>query len=217
MTMRGRHLVQRRADSPPRLSSSATTPAELVRGVLESDFRLIRAWLLREMRGDADAAADVMAAFCLRALVRADQIKQPGAVRAWLAKLLRSTLADQRRQAGRQRRFVRIAETQLDDDGHEVIVLAAAALPSGPECECLEIVLGTMPPRDGELIRRVDLEGEARRGVAARLGVSRNALGVRLHRARGTLRDRLRALCDACLAPVDPEPCGCKPPVAPAM
>lgn len=193
------------------------TPAEFVREILAADFRLIRAWLLREMRGDADAAADVMAAFCLRALTRADQVKDRAAVRRWLARLLRSTLADHWRQEGRRKRFLPLDGALIAPDAHVAPILVVAAQEGGAACECVAKVLGTMPGRDAELIRRVDLDGENRGRAAARLRLSRNALGVRLHRARGSLRDRLRALCDACLAPVDPEPCGCPLPGARAM
>lgn len=217
-TLRRQHIVCAPAGNQLRLGWSGKTPAELVREVLTADFRFIQAWLLREVRGDADAAAEVMAAFCLRALTRAEQVKERGAVRRWLAKLLRSTLADHRRQEGRNNRFVPLDGPLADTDGpHVVPLLVAARQQDGPPCECLATVLGTMPASHAQLIGRVDLDGENRGRAAARLGLSRNALGVRLHRARGNLRDRLRALCDACLAPVSPEPCGCPLPGAGAM
>ena len=51
------------------------------------------------------------------------------------------------------------------------------------------------------MIRRVDLEGGDRASVAAELGITRGALGVRLHRARMVrmvLRILLLAACISC-------------------
>lgn len=216
--MRHRRPVRAPAEGALRLGWTGKTPADIVREVLAADFRFIQAWLVGELHGDADAAAEVMAAFCLRALTRAGQVREAGSVRPWLAKLLRSTLADHWRQQGMARRTQSLDAMPAVADS-----LMVAPQPVPPErrhaaaCDCLMAMLATMPPDQADLIRRVDLAGESRGGAASRLGVGRNALRVRLHRARNDLRARLRALCDACLATVDPEPCDCKLPGAGAL
>jgi polysaccharide pyruvyl transferase WcaK-like protein len=53
-------------------------------------------------------------------------------------------------------------------------------------------------PDQAELVRRIDLEGGNRAQVATELGVTRGALGVRLHRARAALKKLLPAACISC-------------------
>lgn len=216
--MRHRRPAPAPAEGALRLGWVGKTPADLVREVLAADFLLIQAWLSREARGDADAATEVMAAFCLRALTRAGQVREAGSVRPWLARLLRSTLADHWRQQGMARRTQSLDATPAVADSLMVAPqLVSPERRNAAACECLTAMLATMPLHQAELIRRVDLAGESRGRAATRLGVGRTALRVRLHRARNDLRGRLRALCDGCLATVDPAPCDCPLPGAGAL
>jgi RNA polymerase sigma-70 factor (ECF subfamily) len=55
-----------------------------------------------------------------------------------------------------------------------------------------------VPSQYRELLLAVDLQGEEIGEVANRLGVTRNNLTVRLHRARKHLKDALAETCQAC-------------------
>jgi RNA polymerase sigma-70 factor (ECF subfamily) len=65
-------------------------------------------------------------------------------------------------------------------------------------CRCLYRVLPSLPADYARLIWQVDLLGQPRNKVARDLGISANALGVRIHRARRALRDALLRLCTTC-------------------
>ena len=65
-------------------------------------------------------------------------------------------------------------------------------------CSCMERLLPRMAAQYSELIRRIDLNEENPDLVAAELGISRNNLNVRLHRARQQLKRRLEENCRVC-------------------
>jgi len=77
-------------------------------------------------------------------------------------------------------------------------------------CTCHGGLISDLRPADAELIRRIDFGEEDRESVASDLGLSRNALGVRLHRARIALRDALTHHCGACCQ-MDRDDCSCPP------
>lgn len=65
-------------------------------------------------------------------------------------------------------------------------------------CQCFKRLLPSIPPQYRDLLSSVDLQGEDIGEVASRLGVTRNNLTVRLHRARKHLKDALAQTCQAC-------------------
>lgn len=65
-------------------------------------------------------------------------------------------------------------------------------------CTCLNKLLPTIKPEYAEVVRRVDLLGEARDRVAADLGVTLNNVAVKLHRGRHALKKRLEEMCLTC-------------------
>ena len=65
-------------------------------------------------------------------------------------------------------------------------------------CQCFKRLLPSIPKQYRELLSAVDLQGEDIGVVATRLGVTRNNLTVRLHRARKHLKDAVTQTCRAC-------------------
>jgi len=65
-------------------------------------------------------------------------------------------------------------------------------------CSCMERLLPRMAAQYSELIRRIDLNEENSDLVAAELGITKNNLNVRLHRARQQLKRRLEENCRVC-------------------
>jgi RNA polymerase sigma factor (sigma-70 family) len=186
----------------------------VVRDTLAADFDAIRRSLLRRCRGDAQAAAEILAAFCLRALMRAPEVREPVAVRGWLAAILRSAYADHWRARQVERRRHRV-------EHHEALQARyAEALPDpdarrhAEPCDCLHGLLARLRPDQRELLRAIDLEAGDRAAHARRLGMTRNALDVRLHRARAALKAALLAHCDACSQDGAFDPWACTAPLA---
>jgi RNA polymerase sigma-70 factor (ECF subfamily) len=138
-----------------------------------------------------DEAKDILQDFYVKAIRSARTIKEPGALKGWLAQVLRRTLTDYyRRSSVRKAALQRLKFESLamliDDDADRAV------------CSCLYRILPTMPAEYSQLIWQVDLLGQPRSRVAKRLGISPNNLGVRLHRARRALRGALMRFCTTC-------------------
>ncbi|WP_433417106.1 RNA polymerase sigma factor [Microtetraspora malaysiensis] len=93
----------------------------------------------------------------------------------------RNVLANHRR--GEVRRQARSVELDA-----EMVDLYGAAPDNGVELTAIGEVFRSLPDDDRELLSLVAWEGLDRRQIATALGVSRNAVRIRLHRARPLLR-----------------------------
>ena len=112
------------------------------------------------------------------------QLREPARARAWMYRILRRLIMERRSRV----------------DGRVAVELAAAseldsATTSSELCGCSVALLDSLPPQYAEMLRRIDVDGEALGDVAATLGTTVNNVTVRLHRARKALRDRLRETC----------------------
>ena len=65
-------------------------------------------------------------------------------------------------------------------------------------CQCFRRLLPLVPEQYREVLEEIDLKRKKPGEVAAKLGLTRNNLTVRLHRARKHLRDALSQNCRAC-------------------
>ena len=139
-----------------------------------------------------DEAEDILQDFYLKAIRNARTIKDPGALKGWLAQVLRRTLVDYYRRSSVRKAALQRLEVlegsamRIDDDADRAV------------CNCLYRILPAMPAEYSQLIWQVDLLGQSRSKVAKRLGISPNNLGVRLHRARRALRGALMRFCTTC-------------------
>ncbi|HQT91639.1 MAG TPA: sigma factor-like helix-turn-helix DNA-binding protein, partial [Candidatus Kryptobacter bacterium] len=65
-------------------------------------------------------------------------------------------------------------------------------------CECVSELIPTLKPEYAEVVKALDIQSEDPEDVSKRLGISRNNLKVRSHRARQALRKRLEDTCRVC-------------------
>ena len=160
-------------------------------------------FLVKRLGNRADAE-DVLQDFCIRVLRRKDQLRDVDRMDAWLYAILRSTLNDFYRKGSRRKRLAESVamepEEWIDDAPTQMAQL----------CMCHGGLISELRPMDAELIRRIDFGEESREAVASDLGLTRNALGVRLHRARTALREALTNHCGACCQ-MDRDDCSCPP------
>jgi len=150
---------------------------------------------LRYVRGrlsSPDEADDAFQDFCVRAIRCAGAPDDLPGARAWLRCVLRSTIVDHyRRRAARRR-----GEDAYRLEPHET--QAELASDDAPACRCVAAALAGLRADQADLIRRLDLGEEPRTAVAEDHGVTANALGVRLHRARQALRTAIADVCPTC-------------------
>lgn len=144
----------------------------------------------RKRVGDEALAADLVQDSLLKAL-SADRkpVNAEDSV-AWFYRILRHSIIDlYRRTNARKRALDRFA----------------AELPPTPSaddermlCQCFRRLLPSLPEQYRELLQQIDLDGKAPAEVATQLGITKNNLTVRLHRARAHLRDLLSQNCRTC-------------------
>ena len=161
---------------------------------LNAQSAAFKAFLVARVGSKVDAE-DILQNGLLKALQHADELQDDGKLTAWFYRLLRHAVIDhyRSRAAGRRRDDVLSATIKvLGED------IAAAPGWEGQLCTCLGRVVDTLKPRQAELLRRVDLNGETVQAAAQALKITPNGASVTLHRARKDLREKLQAFCGAC-------------------
>jgi RNA polymerase sigma factor (sigma-70 family) len=142
---------------------------------------------LRSRLGTEEAARDALQSAYLKAMEKADTIRDEDSTVAWFYRLLRNALVDaHRREQIEQKRLEREEPEPHDEELFRAI------------CTCVGGVIDTLKPEYADLLRRVDLDGASVPEAARAAGITANNAGVRLHRARAALRDKLKSVCGAC-------------------
>lgn len=167
-----------------------SSPKDLVATRLMAHRDAFKAFLTSRVGNPADAE-DLLQNGLVKALSRADDVKDGEKIVAWFYQILRHVIVDHHRSrtaaARRDDRWAAEAATLAsDDEAHRQI------------CNCLEQLLPTLKPTHATLLRRIELQGEPVAEVAAALGMTPNHASVTLHRARGELRARLVRFCGDC-------------------
>jgi RNA polymerase sigma-70 factor (ECF subfamily) len=135
--------------------------------------RPVLAYAMRRTTTPADAEDATAEAFTI-AWRKIDAIPTDEPL-PWLYAVARRVLANQRRGRGRRERLT--ALLRVDD--------VATPEPAGEDHDGPAFVaLATLSPADQELLRLVAWEELGNREVAQVLGISANAVAIRLHRAR---------------------------------
>ena len=147
----------------------------------------------RRRTGDEQLAADAVQESLLRALKSDHQAADDTNVVAWFYRILRNVLTDlHRRRAAQSRGLERYAaDAAIARELHDPEVEQAA-------CACFRELLPTLRPEYARALQLSDLDGKPAEAVADELGISKNNLKVRLHRARRQLRERLEETCNMC-------------------
>lgn len=144
----------------------------------------------RSRVGNPHLAEDLVQESLLKALKSANQPAGDEPTVTWFYRILRHSIIDlHRRDAAAKsalEKFARELPEAPDADDEKVI------------CQCFTRLLPAIPENYRELLQRIDLDGEDTARAAADLGLTRNNLTVRLHRARKHLRQELVKNCRTC-------------------
>lgn len=146
----------------------------------------LRVYVARRVNpGDAD---DVVQSVMVKLLERRAEI-DADSVRAWLFAVTRNAVAEyyrQHRPSVDLDSFGDLPETDDVDPADRTI---------GKLTDCLDPMLRMLSQPDAELLRRIDLQGEAQTGLAASLGIPLSTLKSRVQRARTKLRSAFDDCC----------------------
>ncbi|MCP3055723.1 RNA polymerase sigma factor [Aurantimonas marianensis] len=173
------------------LSEGIAPDAATIQRLTECRSEFLRFFRRRLSR--QEDAEDAFQDFCLKVVRATEKPKTTGKTDAWLSRVLRNTLTDYyRRRAARQR-----AEAAYEAEAPEPVVQPGTVQLENP-CSCVRNIVPTLRPDYAEIIRRADLEEESRERIAVDLGLTTNNIGVRLHRARRALKEKIEERCGAC-------------------
>ncbi len=158
---------------------------------------------IQQKVSDPQMAEDILHNSLLKALQAAPGLRSREKLVPWFYRIVQHAIVDMQRQRAREQRAY---QTYMAD-----YIAEQEAIP--PEdatliCECFRALLPSLKEDYRFLIEKIDLEGEDPRKVAQQLGITRNNLNVRLHRARRQLRARLEDLCTECI-PQNHADCRC--------
>ena len=159
---------------------------------LLSNLSAFQAFARRRL-GDEQLAADAVQESLLRALKADPKLSEADNTIAWFYRILRNVLTDlHRRRAAQARALERFASesaiaSEVDENELE-----------NTACACFRNLLPTLRPEYARVLELSDLGGKPADAVAEQVGISKNNLKVRLHRARRQLRERLEQTCRMC-------------------
>lgn len=145
---------------------------------------------VRKRVGDPHLAEDIVQESLAKALAAERKPTDAENTVAWFYRILRRSIIDLHRRRDVRSRALNRLEQELPEapsDADERLL-----------CQCFRRLLPSLPPGYQELLQQIDLEDRDPAEVATVLGVTRNNLTVRLHRARKQLRDKLAQNCRAC-------------------
>lgn len=145
---------------------------------------------IRKRIADPDLAEDILQDCLLKAVRSAPKIEDDGGLVRWFYRILQNAIIDAYRR--------KAAEINWRTNYTPEAEIAFESREEREVCECLGELVPTLKPEYAEVVKSIDLDEEDPGTVAQRLGISRNNLKVRTHRARQALRKRLEETCRMC-------------------
>jgi RNA polymerase sigma factor (sigma-70 family) len=138
---------------------------------------------VRKRAGHLVDPEDVVQQAAVRALARADDLRDPARARAWLYRIVRNVMADELRALG-----LPVHTTDADE-------LSSPEPDTAETCRCSLALVGKLKPEYATLLERVVMQETPITELAPELGVTPNNAMVRLHRARRALRTLMSEHC----------------------
>lgn len=171
---------------------SAASDHQKLMGALLAERERYLAFIHRRVSSRA-SAEDILQSGLAKAFERASTLKEPGALEGWFFQILRNAIVDHlRREAAQGRTRNHLAEESPESIGP----LERTA----SSCQCVKGLKESLKPEYAEILQRVEIDGTPVKAFAAERGITASAAGVRVHRARNALREKVQGTCGACAA-----------------
>jgi RNA polymerase sigma-70 factor (ECF subfamily) len=145
---------------------------------------------IRSKISDPDLAEDILQDSLLKALQSAPDLRDEEKLIAWFYRIVRHAIVDVYRKKDRTDQVMDRYEKEMTDglsDEDDVVL-----------CQCFRDLIPTLKPEYAEVIEKVELGTDHAEKAASQLGISRNNLNVKRHRARLQLKQRLEEVCRMC-------------------
>jgi len=160
-----------------------------VEATILDNRRVLLGYINRKV-GDPELAEDILHDSLLKTLRASSGLREEEKLLPWFYRIVDNAITDLFRRRQVERNY--LAElADRDEEWTEPEEQKAI-------CHCFKQIIPDMKPEYARLIDEIDLRGGDPGEVAARLGITKNNLKVRLHRARTQLRERLETMCRAC-------------------
>jgi RNA polymerase sigma-70 factor (ECF subfamily) len=143
--------------------------------------------------GRREVAEDVLQEAFARSLEKLPLGTEESAV-AWFYRVLRNAVIDHYRRGGASERALATLARELDEHAEPGLDERDAV------CRCVARLSETLKPEYAQALRRIDIDGMSVQAYAAEAGITANNAGVRVFRARQTLRKRVVRWCGSCAA-----------------
>jgi RNA polymerase sigma-70 factor (ECF subfamily) len=173
---------------------------EAFRELFDRFFPRLYRFVLPRLRGDADAARDVVQQTFCNAIERLDSYRGEAALYTWFCQICRNVLADHYRRQGRS--YGRVV--LLEDEPNARAILESLAAPAADEPEAgvlreqvhriVEATLDALPGRYGDALEWKYIDGLSVQEIADRLHVGPKAAESLLTRARESFRDAISGM-----------------------
>lgn len=141
--------------------------------------------------GHREVAEDVLQDAFARSLDKLPLGTEESAL-AWFYRVLRNAVIDHYRRGGASERALAALTRQLDEQTEPNLDERDAV------CRCVARLSETLKPEYALALRRIDVDGISVQDFAAEAGITANNAGVRVFRARQTLRKRVVRWCGSC-------------------
>jgi RNA polymerase sigma-70 factor (ECF subfamily) len=177
--------------SPQSPTTSIQVSAEYVAQTLAQERPKYLAFIQSRL-SDSALAEDILQAGFIRAVEKANTLRSPDALQGWFYGILRNAVIDaQRRRASAARALSNLATELAGEEGR------TQDEPLSP-CHCVKPLAENLKPEYRSALERIDVEGVPVKIYAEEQGLTPNHAGVRVHRARHALRQRVVATCGRC-------------------
>lgn len=142
--------------------------------------------------GSRAAAEEMLQAAFVKAVERADDLRNGESAVAWFYRLLRNALVDFYRHRDAERRALARHARELESTVDPDATLEDAI------CQCVNALVPTLKDEYAQILRAVEVEGRPIADVAGELRITPGNAAVRVHRARQALKRQLEAACGTC-------------------
>jgi RNA polymerase sigma-70 factor (ECF subfamily) len=139
---------------------------------------------------DAATVDDVYQEVSLKVLRRLDTVREPAALRGWLFQLARNACLDHLRRCDRH---THVSQESLREHsaGGDLGRSPSETFLSRERIEAVRRAMNKLPPSQREVLRLRVEESLDHQAISERLGISRQAVEVRLCRGRASLKQQL--------------------------
>ena len=165
------------------------------RQLFDAFFPRLYRFAMARLRGDHDAASDVVQQTFCKAIERLDSYRGEAALYTWFCQICRNTLIDYLRATNRDALVV----ASIDDEPNLRAIIESFAAPSATQPDVaawqsdirrlVEATVDQLPERYGDVLEWKYADGLRVAEIARRLGVSEKAAESLLTRARDAFRE----------------------------